>query len=333
MGTFAELAGDNRITDPKKLDEFIRNAKKIIHEGGMMRIEPITIGDITINTLCPLEKYTDKNLWFEYNYFEDDSWEPAALDTVTGDFHSNKIGWEQFGNVVIAIYTLKSFYTDERTIPLVDGKPFPTDTIIAWLDNVLKSDWIMHDALKRTNSPQTVETKDFLAMDESYYRLCMDPDYQTAYDYQVSDSDRLYWWEKDNGFKIDEKTKEWFNNLQELADGIVFTNEDYMDKEQVSIKLAKTLSTANEFYGRIIPFKSTVDEFLGNADDPDYYRLIRLFGELVYMNKKKGEVIGTVSGSWSLADKRKVFNEGRMIIKRFLALMANKELRREVFFV
>ena len=53
--------------------------------------------------------------------------------------------------------------------------------------------------------------------------------------------------------------------------------------------------------------------------------------ELADENKSSGKVIEHCKGPWDLCVRKVTFNLGRLRIKRYLAMMANKKLRRKYF--
>ena len=72
-------------------------------------------------------------------------------------------------------------------------------------------------------------------------------------------------------------------------------------------------------------------EFLTNLNDEQYQKTLILFDELIEENRETGSIINKVSVYWDLTDSRITCNDGRMKIKRYLALLANKEMRKKIF--
>lgn len=91
------------------------------------------------------------------------------------------------------------------------------------------------------------------------------------------------------------------------------------------------LEDANKKYMRIYAFKDMFYEFLSNSNNVDYISSVLLLKKVIEDNYEEGKVIEKVVSSWDMADRNITFNPGRINIKRFLALLYNKELRMEVF--
>ena len=77
-------------------------------------------------------------------------------------------------------------------------------------------------------------------------------------------------------------------------------------------------------------FESMFYEFIENKDKVEYRAAA---GLLYYLSKryaKEGKIIEKC-GSWDIASKNVICNEGRMRIKQYLAVLANKKLREKFF--
>ena len=70
--------------------------------------------------------------------------------------------------------------------------------------------------------------------------------------------------------------------------------------------------------------------FLGRADQREYQAAIVLLERLAEQHRAEGAVIQEIS-NWTLVDPQIKSNEGRMCIKRYLAILANEELREYLF--
>ena len=95
--------------------------------------------------------------------------------------------------------------------------------------------------------------------------------------------------------------------------------------------LINVLNKAEACYKRVFAFQNMFYEFLENSKDVRYISAIKLFNYIIEDKKQDGQIIEKVSGYWSNASKSVTFNEGRVTIKRFLSLMANKVLREQYF--
>lgn len=71
-------------------------------------------------------------------------------------------------------------------------------------------------------------------------------------------------------------------------------------------------------------------EFIENSEKMEYKAAVGLLRFLAKVNAEQGKIIEKCS-SWTTASKNITFNNGRLSIKQYLAVMANKKLREEYF--
>jgi len=134
MGTFAEFRQycDSKKEEQKK-EEFAEKVKKVFQCGGMMDIESTSLFGKKIITIRKAEM-NSQGMKFHYNYFEDDTWESAGYNCERNCVWSNKIGWSQFHDAVVAAYTLQEQYTEGIAATMVNGE-FVTEWIyVGWLN-------------------------------------------------------------------------------------------------------------------------------------------------------------------------------------------------------
>lgn len=72
-------------------------------------------------------------------------------------------------------------------------------------------------------------------------------------------------------------------------------------------------------------------DFVHNCGKKEYQSAIHLFERLVERHKLEGAIIMNVRNCWEHTDRNITFNDGRLKIKRYFAVMANRELRESVF--
>ena len=119
--------------------------------------------------------------------------------------------------------------------------------------------------------------------------------------------------------------KKWIDDLQKR----------YQEIESKMIGIEEFIGLfvrANVIYKKIYPFADMFYEFLTNLNDDRYQKSLLLFDELIEENRKNGETIKKATcSSWDHENTGIAFNEGRLKIKRYLALMANADMRKKVF--
>lgn len=157
-------------------------------------------------------------------------------------------------------------------------------------------------------------------------------------DYILTDDDRLYWWDGTNEVIISENVITLFEEYKLLFKSML-KNEltfkeisgDYFCKvEDFTQEFIEILSDIDEKYKRIFLFESMFYEFIENKDKVEYRAAAGLLHYLSKRYAKEGKIIEKC-GSWDIASKNVICNEGRMRIKQYLAVLANKKLREKFF--
>lgn len=134
MGTFAEIYKYEGSDIPEEnMAEFTERIEKLFQAGGMMDIERVQLYGKQI-PLLRKATMKEEGMNFYYNYFGDESWENAGFNRKGGYVWSNKIGWECFGQTVIAAYVLEEIYTDGIAIALANGIPVTSWGVVAWIN-------------------------------------------------------------------------------------------------------------------------------------------------------------------------------------------------------
>ena len=116
-GTAAALYRKGGIPEDKR-EELIERMEMLLQAGGMMKCNWI---EWRGKELVTLKKVTmqDDEVEFDYNYFEDGEWEYAGFSKDTCCVSSEKIGYKQFSEAVIAAYTLEGLYADGLAVIIV----------------------------------------------------------------------------------------------------------------------------------------------------------------------------------------------------------------------
>lgn len=142
MGTYGCYTGKMNIPEEKK-DEFARQAAKLLNFGGMMQFEQISMYGHDMGLLKPVELYPGGKVYFHFNYFEDDSWETAMFDANDGYFRSEKIGGQEFCDVVTAIHFLYEVYDDNWGFAEINGDIINNSGFVGWINHLLGTDFSM----------------------------------------------------------------------------------------------------------------------------------------------------------------------------------------------
>lgn len=155
MGTFASLLQKTgaEIREVQK-EEFRKRIEKLFQAGGMMELENVQLYGKKVVTMKKATMH-DYGMDFYYNYFEDACWENAGFCSKSVSVWSEKIGWREFHQVVVAAYTLESFYIDGPAAVIVDGNLIASDIIVGWINYLfqehyrqkINDPWVFFEAL------------------------------------------------------------------------------------------------------------------------------------------------------------------------------------------
>ena len=149
--------------------------------------------------------------------------------------------------------------------------------------------------------------------------------------YYLSDDDRAFWWNDSQEVVLSEKMEQWLADLaqrhKQIMEEMVLVN---WDKEEFLRKLVSILEEIDAFYKRIFCFQNMFYEFLQNGADKCYIAAVMLLEKLAEEHKNEGKIIEYAS-SWDITSKNVTHNAGRIAIKRYLSVMANRQLREKYF--
>lgn len=178
-----------------------------------------------------------------------------------------------------------------------------------------------------------VRTSDFLRQNDCFIFRDTPEELRNEPRYFVSDADRLYWWDGSDEVRIDEGTDKWLKDLakrhQELLNK---TDEDEKwQAGQFLPSFLKLLHDIDDFYKRILPFKSMFYDFIEHSQQPEYKAAVLLLQDVAEEWKLTGKAIKHLHGSWEMCSRKVTFNSGRVRMKRYLSIMSNLQLRRKYF--
>ena len=140
MGTYVGVMGD--VSVPKEhWETCVEQMLPVLTQGGMMQYDTIQLYGKNIIVVHKPEFDTDRGVveW-QYNYIENDYWEPCTLDA-SGWLTTGKVGQNQFRNVMSAAYVLETYVPDANAFAHINGHLFPTDRYVGWLNQILGTDF------------------------------------------------------------------------------------------------------------------------------------------------------------------------------------------------
>lgn len=142
----------------------------------------------------------------------------------------------------------------------------------------------------------------------------------------------MFWWNGSKEVVLSEKMDKWLQKLSQRHKKIVEElEEEKQDQERFLWDFIGILEQIDSFYKRVFCFQSMFYEFLQNSVDRRYIAAVRLLEELAEENKEAGKIIEYIKNWWDTASRNVTHNAGRLAMKRYLSVMANKKLR-EMYF-
>ena len=166
-------------------------------------------------------------------------------------------------------------------------------------------------------------------------------DYPTEEFFQVSKDDLIYFWTKEKPIDFSEDLQAWLQELKSRFDQIM---AEGVNMQFPFRRIKATLDFAQEHYVRIYVFDDFMNETMDYITDARFIALWQLFDEVLHdpENLKAASVLFEIAdpnwvGSsrkcdqWGCLFSEDKFNKGRQAMRRFLALVANRDLRNKVF--
>lgn len=195
------------------------------------------------------------------------------------------------------------------------------------------SDELMKERTAVTEEPiEELTTAEFLRQDGGLVFWNTPEELKGQPNYYISDDDRMFWWDGSREVVLSEKMDEWLRKLSQRHKKIAEELEgEKQDQERFLQDLIGILGQIDDFYKRVFCFQSMFYEFLQNSSDRRYIAVVRLLEKLAEENKEAGKIIEHVKNWWDITSKNVTHNAGRLAMKRYLSVMANKKLR-EIYF-
>lgn len=236
--------------------------------------------------------------------------------------HCNKYRAESSDDIYLKIWGLSSPAITVKAMAEIYGKDF----WCIWdrVGDVATRNLLTKDA-ENEEEALKVSTEDFLS---------------------VSPDDLILYWSTDKPLAFSEEMKAWLLDLKREYDSILYRDIDTKN----SLKNIKAiLDYAEENYTHIYLFSDFIDETMGNLDKPEFMALWLLFERVLHdeYNLKANQVIWEPAegyendkdyivnrhracDDWRNLSSEYKFNSGRKNIRRYIALMANKNLRSNI---
>jgi hypothetical protein len=139
MGSYFGYFGDTTISEEKRAEYFER-IRRVLELGGMMRTRRIPFYNREIWVLDSLKEVKDVE-FFDYNYFEDSTWESAGVNLETGKVEAGKVGSKEFARVMAAAYVMMELYTEGLGAAIYNRDFVEPSMPCAWFRHLLGGNW------------------------------------------------------------------------------------------------------------------------------------------------------------------------------------------------
>ena len=180
---------------------------------------------------------------------------------------------------------------------------------------------------EREKPVKPMRTSDFLYVDDFFSFYKTPEELKGKPDYHISDDDLLYWWDGSDAVKISDameaKMEEWRSGIEEIEAEL---SDDDLEKFEMLQYLINILSEADKKYQRIFAFQNMFYDFIEHKDRK-HVAAIQYLQKVLDDNWECGKIIEKGNSSWWAKSRNVTFNQGRVTVKRYLSLLANKTLR------
>lgn len=144
----------------------------------------------------------------------------------------------------------------------------------------------------------------------------------------VSDDDRAYYWTPGGDVFFSPEMEAWLSSVKKEYHTILDSSENTLPRSNFTLLLFSTLEDVNRKFREIYAFKGMLDDYLQHMESREYQSAWVVLNRLA---QYQGHDFTIYDGPWELAPAEFRKHPARLSVKRFLAILANRDLRREVF--
>lgn len=193
-------------------------------------------------------------------------------------------------------------------------------------------DELVHKRKRAIEKPvKPLTTAEFLYNDDMCLFWNTPKELKGMPDYHISDDDRAFWWDESEEVVLSEKMDAWLLDLAKQHRQLAGMITGDGNPEKFLEELISTLAEIEAYYKRVFAFQNMFYEFLQHNTDIRYIAAVRLLQKLAAENKEAGKIIKKMKNWWDTTSRNVTHNAGRIAMKRYLSVMANKKLREKYF--
>ena len=315
METFVGIVGKTEV--PKdRLDCYVEQMLTVWRCGGMMQYETVRLYGKNI-TLIHSPKF-DADEWYmicQYNYFENDSWQPCVLNQL-GDVCTGKVGQHQLRDVMQAARVLVELSSKNDALAHMDGRLFLTDKHIGWLNQILGTDFKTRCAgdiqkVLRLYPKDALEDKcmEFFRLYGERPESCMAEPVSTAEFLRCRPDDLVYLWTSTGNIEFSKAMWGWLDSLRSRIDALTATGKELIppaDFLQTMVMILSEIDPPDVRSGNYA-FRDMFYDWIQSASNLRVQASLLLLQELAAEPSGAGQCVSN--------------------LRRYLAVLGNKELR------
>lgn len=230
----------------------------------------------------------------------------------------------------------------EKSMMLLEMSDAPAFTVKAVAELYNQDFWELWDEIK-----DVAARKEKMYSNEEYSVVPV----STQKLFGLSEDDMILYWKENGNIVFSQELKEWFLDLKMQFEQII-ENEAPVSKPLEYI--LEMMEYADENYFRIYTFSDFFEETVEHLSDRRYIALWQLYdkmlhdpeleeiGSVIFVPDEPGheregvhywgeEPKRRLKTNWDLMEKEKCNNKARVTFRRYMALLANQALRKEVF--
>ena len=315
MGTFVGIVGKTEV--PKEhLETYVKQMLTVWKYGGMMQYETVRLYGKSITLIHSPEFDADE--WYmicQYNYFENDSWQPCVLNQL-GDVCTGKVGQHQLRDVMQAARVLVELSSKNDALALMNGRLFLTDKHIGWLNQILGTDFKTRCAgdiqkVLRLYPKDALEDKcmEFFRLYGKRPEPCTAEPVSTADFLNCSPDDLVFLWTATGNIEFSKTMWGWLDSLRVRIDALAAAGKELIPPADFLRTMVTILSeidppdTRNGNYA----FRNMFYDWIQSANNLRVQASLLLLQELAAEPSGAGQCVSN--------------------LRRYLAVLGNKELR------
>ena len=168
---------------------------------------------------------------------------------------------------------------------------------------------------------------------------------------RVTSDDMILFWGDDENIQFSQELKNWFDNLKSRFDMLMESGDVV---ENPLYWILELMEYADENYYRIYTFSDFLNETIEHLNDRRFWALWKIYDEMLHdpVMEEAGSVVFVPEGpeyehvglhyfgtpphrrlktNWDMIKKEERNNKARVTFRRYMALLGNRKLRKEIF--